>query len=219
MDATQSQAGTGTSVHPDHRSWTFSAETSVMISYADPVIAAGLRAVLSEHPHFQLVATPKLGEVVRGPPLADVVLSDYESALDLLAEVSPWARNVVIFSNYDSEAMICRALESGARGYLLCGASLSELFEGIRSVREGGVALSPLAATRVANRIKDDTLTQREKSVLAQMTLGLSNKMIACTLNICLGTVKTHVKSILMKLGAESRTAAVVTAQRRGLLL
>jgi DNA-binding NarL/FixJ family response regulator len=202
----------------ERRSATFSAEVSVMILHADPIIAAGLTTVLREDPTFQLVPKPGAGDVVCGPPTADVILSDYESALELLASSPLWAQNVVIFTSYDSEAMICQALESGARGYLLWGASLTELFEAIRSVREGGVALSPLAATRITNRIKSAVLSTREKSVLEQMMLGLSNKMIASRLNICVGTVKSHVKSILEKLDAGSRTAAVVTAQRRGLL-
>jgi DNA-binding NarL/FixJ family response regulator len=209
---------TATSAPWDRRSATFGADVSVMILHADPIIAAGLSAVLREDPSFQLVPRPAAGDVVCGPPAADVILSDYESALELLASAPLWAQNVVIFTSYDSEARICQALEKGARGYLLWGASLTEVVEAIRSVREGGVALSPLAATRITNRIKGAVLSVREKSVLEQMMLGLSNKMIALRLNICVGTVKSHVKSILEKLDAGSRTAAVVTAQRRGLL-
>jgi DNA-binding NarL/FixJ family response regulator len=148
------------------------------------------------------------------------MLADYEGALELLASLPSCTQKVLIFTSFDSETMICRALECGAKGYLLFGASLAELFEGIRAVGAGGVALSPVVATRVANRIMGgDPLTAREKSVLQQMTLGLGNKMIAYRLNISIGTVKAHVKSILVKLQARSRTAAVVTAQRRGLLL
>lgn len=68
------------------------------------------------------------------------------------------------------------------------------------------------------NRIQGKTLTVREKAVLEQLMLGLSNKLIASRLNLCVGTVKTHLKSILEKLDADSRTAAVIAAQRRGLL-
>jgi DNA-binding NarL/FixJ family response regulator len=99
------------------------------------------------------------------------------------------------------------------------GIGLTELFEGIRTVRSGGVALSPKVAMRITNRIRGGILTARERSVLEQMMLGLSNKSIAQRLNVCVGTVKTHVKSIMVKLGADSRTAAVVTAQSRGILL
>jgi DNA-binding NarL/FixJ family response regulator len=78
--------------------------------------------------------------------------------------------------------------------------------------------LSPLVAERITNRVNGKSLTEREKSVLEQLMLGLSNKGIARRLNLCVGTVKAHVKSILNKLDADSRTAAVVAAQRRGLL-
>jgi two-component system NarL family response regulator len=147
-----------------------------------------------------------------------VVLADYETALGLAESAPQWAKNLVVFTNYDSEARICRALESGARGYLLYGVGLPELFEGIRSVQQGGVALSPLVATRLTNRIKGKALTAREKAVLEQLMLGLRNKGIARRLNLSVGTVKTHVKSILAKLDAQSRTAAVITARRSGLL-
>jgi DNA-binding NarL/FixJ family response regulator len=195
------------------------ADVSVMILCADSVIAAGLAKVLHECAGFQVVPGAAPGDFIGDSPPADVVLTDYETALRVLECAPQWAKNVVIFTNYDSEAKICRALESGVGGYLLYGVGLPELFEGIRSVREGRVALSPLAAARITNRIRGEALTTREKSVLEQLMLGLSNKAIARTLNLSVGTVKSHVKSILEKLDAGSRTAAVITAQRRGLLV
>ena len=193
-------------------------QVAVMILYADPVIAAGLATVLREHAGFQIVSAPEPGDPMSGPSPADVVLADYESALSLAEAAPQWAKNLVIFTSCDSEERICRALESGARGYLLYGAGLPELFEGIRSVCGGGVALSPLVTARITSRIKGERLTARERSVLEQLMLGASNKKIARALNLRVGTVKTHVRSILDKLDADSRTAAVVTAQRRGLL-
>ena len=193
-------------------------EVSVMIFYADPVIAAGLAAVLQQYAGFQVIPAPEPDDFVRGPPPADVLLADYDTALQLAESAPQWAKNLVVFTNHDSEAKICRALESGARGYLLYGVGLPELFEGIRSVYGGGVALSPVVAARVTNRIQGETLTAREQAVLEQLMLGLRDKAIARRLNVGVGTVKSHVKSILEKLEADSRTAAVVTAQRRGLL-
>jgi len=200
------------------RPLTVGLEVSVIILYADAVIAAGLEVVLREHGGFRIVATPQPGESENGAPPADVVLADYDTALHLAKFARHWVNKTLIFTNYDSEAKICRALESGARGYLLYGAALTELVAGIRSVSEGGVALSPLVAARVTNRVKGEPLTAREKTVLEQLMLGLCNKAIARRLNLCVGTVKQHVKSILKKLEADSRTAAVVAAQRRGLL-
>lgn len=191
---------------------------SVMILYADPIVAAGLTAVLHEHAGFRILPMPKPGDLECGPSPADVVLADYETALRLTQRAPQWATKLVVFTNHDSEARICRALESGARGYLLYGVSVPELFEGIRSVHRGDVALSPLVASRITNRIRGVALTAREKVVLEQLMLGLRDKVIARRLNVGVGTVKSHVKSILEKLEADSRTAAVVMAQRRGLL-
>jgi DNA-binding NarL/FixJ family response regulator len=197
-----------------------SAVVAVMILYDDPVIAAGLATVLREHGSFQIIPTAEPGDLLDGAPPADlVVLADCETALRLAHTARRWVKRMMIFTSCDSEAKICRAIETGARGYLLHGIGLTELFEGIRTVRSGGVALSPKVAMRIANRIRGGILTARERSVLEQMMLGLSNKSIAQRLNVCVGTVKTHVKSILVKLGADSRTAAVVTAQSRGILL
>jgi DNA-binding NarL/FixJ family response regulator len=197
---------------------TVGVEVSVMILYADPVVAAGLAAVLRESAGFQIVPTPEPGDPVCGPSPADVVVADYETALRLAQSAPQWAKKLVVFTNCDGETEICRALESGARGYLLYGVGLPELFEGIRCVHGGGVALSPLVAARITNRIQGKTLTAREKAVLEQLMLGLRDKVIARRLNVGVGTVKSHVKSILEKLKADSRTAAVIAAQRRGLL-
>lgn len=194
------------------------AEVSVMILHADPIIAAGLAAVLRACCGFQIVSSPEYPDLDRDLPCADVVIVDHETALRVAQNAPQWAKNLVVFTNHDSEAKIYRALESGARGYLLYGVALSELFEGIRCVRRGGVALSPVAAARITNRFQGRTLTPREKAVLEQLTLGLSNKAIARKLALGVGTVKSHVKAILGKLDADCRTAAVMTAQRRGLL-
>lgn len=197
---------------------THSAGISVMILCADLVIAAGLAAVLRDSGGFHIAPASQPGDLGCGPAPADVVLADYETAMHLAQSAPQWARKLVVFTSHDSEAKICRALESGASGYLLYGVGLPELIDSIRSVRDGGVALSPLAAARITSRFHGRTLTPREKAVLEQLTFGLSNKAIARKLALGVGTVKSHVKAILEKLEAGSRTAAVMAAQRRGLL-
>jgi DNA-binding NarL/FixJ family response regulator len=125
---------------------------------------------------------------------------------------------VMILTHSNSEAKICHALEQGARGYLLLGCSLEDVIDGLRSVHGGGVALGPLVVSRMADWMKQQALTIREEDILRQMMLGLSNKGIARNLTMAVGTVKTHVKSILAKLDAAGRTEAVAIAQRRGIL-
>jgi DNA-binding NarL/FixJ family response regulator len=197
---------------------TVNVEVSVMIFCADAVIAAGLAAVLRETRGFRLVPVPESGELLGGPPPVDVVLADYETALRMAESAPQWAKKLVVFTNCDREAEVCRVLERGVSGYLLYGVGLPALFEAIRSVQRGGIALSPRVAARVTTRIQGKPLTTREKAVLEQLMLGLSNKLIASRLNVRVGTIKSHLRSILEKLDADSRTAAVIAAQRRGLL-
>jgi DNA-binding NarL/FixJ family response regulator len=214
----RSQERAAAFLHRNPGSITPRAEVSVMILCADPIISAGSAGVLHQCAGFEIVPASEPDNFVCSPPPADVVVADYETAMGLAESAPQWASNLVVFTNHDSETKICRALESGARGYLLHGVAVRELCEGICCVHRGGIALSPLVAARITNRIRGEPLTPREKAVLEQLMLGLSNKVIARTRDLRVGTVKTHVKSILQKLDANSRTAAVVTAQRRGIL-
>jgi DNA-binding NarL/FixJ family response regulator len=184
----------------------------VLIAHGDPLIAAGLECALGRMRDFEMaVGGGRL-------PAADVVIADYECGLRLIASGSTLSRRVMILTHSDSEAKICHALEQGARGYLLFGCSLQDLADGLRSIYLGGIALGPLVASRVADRMKQQALTRREGDILRHMMLGMSNKAIASKLALAVGTVKTHVKSVLEKLEASSRTEAVSIAQRRGIL-
>jgi two-component system NarL family response regulator len=201
---------------------TQSSKIKVLIAHGDPLIAAGLAVTLQRQRDFEaVVRRPTLtvsNAVVSDPPQADVVVADYDSGLRLIATAGARPHRVVILTHSDSQAKICHALERGARGYLLLGCSLQELLDSLRSVRVGGIAIAPLVAQRVAEWMNNRALTPREEEILRQMMLGLSNKGIALRLNVAVGTVKTHVKSILDKLDAASRTEAVAIAQRRGIL-
>jgi DNA-binding NarL/FixJ family response regulator len=185
----------------------------VLIVHSDPLIAAGIEATLGRMREFETA----VGGAMRAPPV-DVVIADYDSGLRLIATGSSHSRRVMILTHSDSEAKICHALEQGARGYLLFGCSLQDLAAGLRSVYLGGIALGPLVASRIADRMKQQALTRREGDILRHMMLGMSNKAIASKLTLAVGTVKTHVKSVLEKLDASSRTQAVSIAQRRGIL-
>ena len=197
------------------------ARIKVMIAHGDPLISAGLAAVLGTRRDFELITPgPRSmpGSVVT-PPSADVVVADYELGLRIIGAPDTDTRRVLILTHSDSEAIVCRALELGARGYLLLGCSLEDIIDGLRSVYLGGTALGPRIANRIADRMKQPPLTVREREILRHMMLGLSNKEIASRVSIALGTVKTHVKAVLAKLGAARRTEAVIIAQRRGILV
>jgi DNA-binding NarL/FixJ family response regulator len=195
-----------------------SAQIKVLIAHSNPLISAGLSATLGRQGDFGIVAhsDESCASPSETPSLfpADIIVADYNSGLQFAA----LCQRVVILTNIDSEAKICHAVEQGARGYLFLDCGLQDLLDSLRSVHAGGIALAPLAAARVADRMQQQVLTSREGEVMRQLVMGLSNKAIASRLTVAEGTVKTHVKSILRKLDATSRAGAVAIAQRRGLL-
>jgi DNA-binding NarL/FixJ family response regulator len=199
-----------------------SAEIKVLIAHSNALISAGLSAILGKHRGFRVVAgrvaLSAPPEESRSPFAPDVVVADYDSGLQLAVSNCSSSYRVVILTHSDSEAKICHALEQGARGYLLLDCGLQDLLDSVRSVHAGGIALAPLVASRVADRMQHEPLTSRELEVLRHMMLGQSNKRIALELALSVGTVKAHVKAILRKLDATSRTEAVAVARRRGLL-
>jgi DNA-binding NarL/FixJ family response regulator len=150
--------------------------------------------------------------------LADVVVADYDCALRLIESTGPGRHRLMILTHHTGEAKICHALEQGVPGYVLLGGSLQNLIDGLRSIRAGSVVLGPLVVSRMADWMKQRTLTRREDEILRQLMSGFSDKIIARNLALSAGTVKSHVKAILQKLDARSRTEAAAIAQRRGIL-
>jgi DNA-binding NarL/FixJ family response regulator len=207
-------------------------EAKIRILVADdhPMLREGLVTVLSTQPDFDVVGEAADGsEVVRLAEtlLPDVILLDLEmpgmdgvAALEKLRESGSEARTVV-FTAYDTDERILGSLRAGARGYLLKGASRTELFDAIRTVHSGGSLLQPLVTGRLLDHMnapEPDPLTPRELEVLALLARGLPNKEIADSLYIGERTVKFHVSSILAKLDAGNRTEAARIAISRGLI-
>ena len=193
----------------------------VLIAHGDPLIAAGLAAVLRKRRDFKaVVCSPAAASRAMAGHLssADVVVADYEYGLRLIKTAGAGTHRVMILTHSTSEAKIYRALEQGVRGYVLLGGSLQNLFDALRSIHAGAVAVAPLVVTRLADRMKQRTLTPRQEEILRQLMLGFSDKIIAGKFSLAIGTVKTHVKAILRKLDARSRTEAAAIAQRRGIL-
>lgn len=129
----------------------------------------------------------------------------------------PKAR-VIVLSTYDGDEDIHRALEAGAAGYLLKEIQREDLLQAIRDVYRGQRCLPPAVLARLAHRPVGCDLTTRELEVLERIVGGMSNRAIGDALSISEGTVKTHVNSILAKLGVTDRTQATVAALARGIV-
>ena len=119
---------------------------------------------------------------------------------------------------YDGDENIYRALQGGARAYLLKDIPREEFLDDIRAVYQGQYCIPPAVAARLAQRIPGPELSARELEVLKLIVEGMSNKEIASALSITESTVKNHVNSILSKLNVKDRTQAATTALRRGIV-
>lgn len=128
------------------------------------------------------------------------------------------ASRIVVLTTFDGDEDIYRGIRAGAKAYLLKDARREELLECIRAVHRGETCIPSAIAAKLADRLHGEPLTARELDVLSLLAEGKTNKEIGMALDIGEGTVKTHVKSILSKLNATSRTEAAKVATRRGLL-
>ena len=116
------------------------------------------------------------------------------------------------------DIQVSRALKAGARAYLMKGTLRTELLETIRAVHAGQKRLSSEAASEIAEHSTDDPLTPREIDVLRLVAAGNANKEIGVLLSLTEVTIKSHVRNILSKLGANDRTHAVTIALKRGII-
>ncbi len=195
-----------------------------------PVVRAGMVAVLGEEPDLEVVGEAGNGAEALAlvPRLApDVVLMDLRMPVMDGAEATarlrsmPAAPQVLVLTTYDTDADIVRAVEAGARGYLLKDAPTSVLTDAIRRAARGETVLAPPVAARLADRLRTPVgpeVTGREVEVLALVARGLSNAEVGRELFIGEATVKTHLLRAFAKLGVADRTAAVAEAHRRGLI-
>ncbi|MGD0910292.1 MAG: response regulator transcription factor [Terracidiphilus sp.] len=154
----------------------------------------------------------------------DITLIDLRlprmSGVDAIQRIrmeSPQAR-LIVLTTYDGDEDIYRALKAGAKAYLLKGMTTDELITAIRAVHAGKSHIPPAIAEKLAERMGVEELTPREMDVLEQIVAGKSNKEIADELGVSEATVKTHINSLLGKLGVTDRTQAATAAIRRGLV-
>ncbi|MGA2205906.1 MAG: response regulator transcription factor [Terracidiphilus sp.] len=154
----------------------------------------------------------------------DITLVDLRlprmSGVDVIERIrmeTPQARFIVL-TTYDGDEDIYRALKAGARAYLLKGMTSEDLIRTIRAVHAGKSHIPPAIAERLAERMGAQELTPREFDVLEQIVHGKSNKEIAAELEVSEATVKTHINSLLGKLGVTDRTQATTAAIQRGIV-
>ncbi len=154
----------------------------------------------------------------------DVVLMDLRmpvmggvEAIAAIRREWPDAR-VIVLTTYDGDEDIYRSLQAGAQGYLLKDMFFDELEAAIRAVHAGGRKIPGVVAERLAERMGGSDLTGRELEVLELIVRGRSNREIGSALGISEATVKSHINSILGKLGVTDRTQAATTALQRGIV-
>jgi DNA-binding NarL/FixJ family response regulator len=199
---------------------------SLVIADDHPLILAGLATLIESEPGLALLgkAVDAAGAVELHERLRpDVLLVDLNmpgGGLHAIAQVRarhPEAK-IVILTTYEGDEDVHRGLAAGASAYLLKQSPFEEIVHCLRQVRDHRRYLPPQLADKLADRIHSSALSRRELDILAHLSAGKSNKLIARDAGIGVGTVKYHINNILSKLNVTSRTEAASVAQRRGLL-
>jgi DNA-binding NarL/FixJ family response regulator len=200
-----------------------------------PVVREGIGAMLKREPDFKIVGEASNGQeaIEKARELSpDVMLMDLRmpevDGVEAITRIKAEKPEIkfIILTTYSDDEYIFRGIAAGARAYLLKDAPRDELFKAIRAVSRGESLIQPVVASRLLDRLQElskkspsvDTLSEREVEVLNLMAKGVSNKDIADQLSITQSTVKTHITSIFQKLDVTTRTEAVTTALKRGII-
>lgn len=199
----------------------------VLIADDHPVVREGLAAMINRLPDMVVVGEAGNGReavelYLQHKP--DITLMDLRmpemngvDAIIAIRQKHPAAK-LIVLTTFDRDEDIYRALQAGARGYVLKDAPREELLDCMHAVLNGQTVIPPAIASKLADRLSVTALTSRELEVLRCMADGKANKEIANVLFISEGTVKTHVNAILRKLDATDRTQAVTIALKHGIL-
>ena len=199
----------------------------VLIVDDHPPMRMGLVALVKSQPGMEVIAEASDGEEaidVYADVLPDVVLMDLRmpgmggvEAILAILKNDPNAR-VIVLSTYDMDEDIYRALQSGAKSYLLKDMPIEEIVGTIREVFAGDASLPRHVAECLTKRSERQQLTEREREVIEALIKGRSNKEIASSLCISEDTVKSHLKTLFAKLHVRDRTGAAVEAIRHGIV-
>ncbi len=192
-----------------------------------PLLREGIAALVNSQPDMVLISQAATGaEAIQlyKEQLPDVTLLDLRlpdmSGIDVLIAIRsqfPEAR-IIMLTTFEGDVEIQRALQAGARGYLLKNMPPTELLDVIRQVHLGKKRIPPEIASQLLEHLSDEVLTEREIEVLKEVANGNRNREIAERLFISEETVKVHIKHIMEKLGASDRTQAVSIGLRRGII-
>lgn len=197
----------------------------VFLADDHPALRAGLASILNSQPDMVVVGEAGSGlETLESRVEADVHIVDLRMpdgdgihVIGQLMERDPEIK-VLVLTTFDNEEDVFRALEAGARGYLLKDTTTEELTAAIRQVWAGDRHLPQAIASRLADRLVRPVLTPRELDVLRLMAKGRTNKELAAALFVSEETVKTHVKTLFLKLGVHDRVEAVSVSLKRGII-
>jgi DNA-binding NarL/FixJ family response regulator len=192
-----------------------------------PLLRQGIAAIINSQPDMQLVAEASTGgeaikryrEIRPDVTLMDLRLPDVSGIEAMIAICTEFTTaRIILLTTFDGDVEIQRALEAGARAYMLKSMPPDELVDVIRQVHAGKKRVPPEVAAHLAEHYSDESLTPRELEVLSHVAGGNRNRDIAERLFISEETVKVHIKHIMEKLGASDRTQAITIAVRRGII-
>jgi DNA-binding NarL/FixJ family response regulator len=192
-----------------------------------PLVREGIAAIINNQPDMSVIAeaatsaeaVQRFREHRPDVTLMDLRLPDASGIDAMIAIRGEFAdARIIILTTFEGDVEIQRALEAGARAYMLKSMAPKELVDVIRQVHAGKKRVPPEVASQLAEHLSDEALTSREIDVPRQIAGGNRNRDIAERLYISEETVKVHVKHIMEKLGASDRTQAVAIAVRRGII-
>jgi two-component system, NarL family, response regulator len=197
----------------------------VLVADDHPVVRRAVVDVINNEPDMRVICESGNGRDAIKKAAAeqpDVCLLDLRmpemdgiQVMKAIKERVPNAR-LVIFSSYNTQEDVFRAIEAGAQGYVLKEAPVEDIIASVRAVAGGGIWIPQKVGAKLAKRVSDQDLTPREREVLRVLAVGKCNKEIGAIFTISEATVKVHVTHILEKLHVSSRAEAITVAAKRG---